>query len=82
MKPDQHWTVFTRAEQVEQDELAGHHGGVSTVRKLSVGAIYDVPLSDNIKLGFGGLASAFDTPAALGYGDSMGGMAFVRLKIG
>ncbi len=78
----EHWTVFTRAEQVEQDELAGHHGGVSTVRKLSVGAIYDVPLSDNVKLGFGGLASAFDAPKALGYEDPTGGMAFVRLKIG
>jgi hypothetical protein len=82
VKPDEHWTVFTRAEQVEQDELAGHHGGVSTVRKLSVGAIYDVPLSDSVKLGFGGLASAFDAPASLGYDDPMGGMAFVRLKIG
>ena len=29
-----------------------------------------------------GLASAFDTPAALGYGDPTGGMAFIRLKIG
>ncbi len=67
---------------MEQDELAGHHGGVATVRKLSVGAIYDVPLSDNVKLGFGGLASVFDAPAALGYDDPMGGMGFVRLKIG
>jgi hypothetical protein len=82
IQPDQRWTVFTRAEQVEQDELAGHHGGVATVRKLSVGAIYDVPLSDNVKLGFGGLASAFDAPSALGYDDPAGGMAFVRLKIG
>jgi hypothetical protein len=82
VKPDEHWTVFTRAEQVEQDELAGHHGGVSTVRKLSVGAIYDLPLSDNVKLGFGGLASAFDVPASLGYDEPTGGMAFVRLKIG
>ena len=82
IQPDRHWTIFTRAEQVEQDELAGHHGGVSTVRKLSVGAIYDVPLSDQVKLGFGGLASAFDTPSALGYDDPTGGMAFVRLKIG
>jgi hypothetical protein len=82
IQPDLHWTVFTRAEQVEQDELAGHHGGVATVRKLSVGAIYDVPLSDSVKLGFGGLASAFDAPAALGYDAPTGGMAFVRLKIG
>ena len=82
VRPDDHWTVFTRAEQVEQDELAGHHGGVSTVRKLSVGAIYDVPLSDTVKLGFGGLVSAFDAPSNLGYDDPTGGMAFVRLKIG
>ena len=82
VQPDQHWTVFTRAEQVDQDELAGHHGGVATVRKLSVGAIYDVPLSDSVKLGFGGLASAFDAPSALGYDDPTGGTAFVRLKIG
>ena len=82
IQPDRHWTIFTRAEQVEQDELAGHHGGVATVRKLSIGAIYDVPLSAAIKLGFGGLASAFDTPSALGYDDPTGGMAFVRLKIG
>jgi hypothetical protein len=27
VKPDDRWTIFTRAEQVEQDELAGHHGG-------------------------------------------------------
>ena len=82
VQPDPHWTLFTRAEQVEQDELAGHHGGVSTVRKLSIGAIYDVPLSDTVKLGFGGLASAFDAPSALGYEDPTAGMAFVRLKIG
>ncbi|CAN5520911.1 hypothetical protein BH10PSE3_BH10PSE3_15110 [soil metagenome] len=82
VQPDRHWTIFTRAEQVEQDELAGHHGGVFTVRKLSVGVIYDVPLSQNVKLGFGGLASAFDAPSALGYEDPTGGMAFVRLKIG
>jgi hypothetical protein len=82
VKPDDRWTIFSRAEQVEQDELAGHHGGTATVRKLSVGAIYDVPLSDSVKLGFGGLASAFDAPAALGYDDPTAGMAFIRLKIG
>jgi hypothetical protein len=81
LQPDQHWTVFTRAEQVEQDELAGHHGGVATVRKLSVGAIYDVPLRPHVKVGLGGLVSAFDAPASLGYDDPTGGMAFVRLKI-
>jgi hypothetical protein len=82
IQPDRRWTIFARAEQVQQDELAGHHGGVETVRKLSVGAIYDVPLSAKVRLGFGGLVSAFDAPASLGYDDPAGGMAFVRLKIG
>ncbi|WP_426043880.1 hypothetical protein [Caulobacter sp. DWR3-1-2] len=66
IRPNPHWTIFPRAEQVEQDELAGHHGGASTVRKLSVGAIYEIPLSATVKLGFGGLVSAFDAPASLG----------------
>jgi len=82
IRPDQRWTIFARAEQVEQDELAGHHGGSDTVRKLSVGAIHDVPLSTHVKLGFGGLVSVFDAPTALGYDDPTGGMVFVRLKIG
>ena len=81
-KPDARWTLFSRAEQVEQDELAGHHGGAYTVRKLSVGAIYDTPLSAHVALGFGGLVSAFDAPADLGYDQPTGGMAFVRLKVG
>ncbi|WP_426013698.1 hypothetical protein [Caulobacter sp. DWR2-3-1b2] len=82
IRPNPHWTIFPRAEQVEQDELAGHHGGASTVRKLSVGAIYEIPLSATVKLGFGGLVSAFDAPASLGYDEPTSTMAFVRLKIG
>jgi hypothetical protein len=82
IQPDQHWTVFTRGEQVQQDELSGHHGGVATVRKLSLGAIYDIPIAENVKLGLGGLVSGYDAPRALGYDDPAGGMAFVRLKIG
>jgi hypothetical protein len=87
---DDRWTIFTRAEQIDTDEL-GHHGGgggghgpVETVRKLSVGAIHDWRLSDNVKVGVGALVNAFDIPSSLAhdYRGPGGGMAFVRLKIG
>lgn len=82
---DDRWTLFTRAEQIDTDELSGHgHGPVYTVRKLSVGAIHDWRLTDDIKLGVGATINAFDIPDPLAgsYGDVGGGMAFVRLKIG
>ncbi len=85
-QPDDRWTVFTRAEQIDTDELnPGHgHGPVYAVRKLSVGAIHDWRLSETLKLGVGMLVNGFDIPAPLSasYGDAGGGMAFVRLKIG
>ena len=86
VQPDDRWTVFARAEQVDQDELTlgGGHGPAYTVRKLSVGAIHDWRLSDNVKFGVGALINAFDIPSPLSasYGDTGGGMAFVRLKVG
>jgi hypothetical protein len=85
-QPDDRWTIFTRAEQIDTDELTlgGGHGPIYTVRKLSVGAIHDWRLSDSVKLGLGALINGFDIPSPLSasYGDSGGGMAFVRLKIG
>jgi hypothetical protein len=82
--PDDHWTVFGRAEQIEANELLGHGGGTFTVRKVSVGAIYDIRLSETVKLGFGGLISGYGIPDALKgvYGSPTGAMGFVRLKIG
>ena len=76
------WTVFARAEQVDQAELAP--GNIYTVRKVSLGAIHDWRLSDDIKIGVGALINGFDIPSPLSasYGDTGGGMAFVRLKIG
>jgi hypothetical protein len=81
--PNDAWTVFGRAEQIGAAELSDDHR-VFTVRKLSVGAIRDFRLSSSVKLGFGGLVSAFDIPQPLGdtYGRPTGAMAFVRLKIG
>ena len=85
-QPDDRWTVFTRAEQIDTDELTpgGGHGPAYTVRKLSIGAIHDWRLSDSVKLGVGALFNSFDIPSPLAasYGDTGGGMAFVRLKIG
>jgi hypothetical protein len=82
--PNDAWTVFGRAEQVEANELLGPGGGTFTVRKASVGAIRDFRLSDHVKLGFGGLISVYDIPAPLKgvYGSPTGAMGFVRLKIG
>jgi len=86
VKPNDRWTIFARAEQVEQDELADHHGSHSgeayTVRRVSLGAIRDFQIAESVKFGIGGLVSAYDAPQALGYDDPMGGMAFVRLRIG
>ena len=82
--PDDHWTLFARAERVEQDELAGPGGPISTVGRLSAGAIYDVRLSPHLKVGLGGLVSGFDIPGALkaSYGDPQAGMVFLRFKLG
>jgi len=86
VQPDDRWTVFARAEQIDTDELTlgGGHGPAYTVRKLSVGAIHDWRLSDSIKVGVGALVNGFDIPSPLSasYGDTGGGMAFVRLKVG
>ena len=88
-KPDDRWTVFTRAERVETDELlaapGGHHGPVFAVGKASVGAIRDFRLSTNLKFGIGALAARSLTPGGLDPlygGDRTSGMAFVRLKLG
>ncbi|MES2034974.1 MAG: hypothetical protein V4466_12425 [Pseudomonadota bacterium] len=86
VQPDDRWTLFARAEQIDTDELTlgGGHGPAYTVRKLSIGAIHDWRLSDSVKVGVGALINAFDIPAPLdsSYGDPGGGMAFVRLKVG
>jgi hypothetical protein len=87
IKPNAAWTVFARAEHVENNELTsagGHHGPAYSVGKVSLGIIRDFPLSPHVKLGLGGLYGVNFTPDALDGlygGDPAGGMAFVRLKI-
>jgi hypothetical protein len=88
VKTDANWTVFARAERVQNDELTtlagGHHGPTFTVGKVSVGAVHDWPLSPHLNFGLGGLYALNFVPGALdaAYGnDPSGAMAFVRLKL-
>lgn len=89
LKPDDRWTLFGRVERVDTDELLAApgeiHGPEFTVGKVSVGAIHDFRLTDEIKLGVGGLVARSLTPDGLdpAYGgDRTSGMAFVRLRVG
>jgi hypothetical protein len=87
------WTFFGRGEITENNELVeadhgeeGHHAEAFRVGKVSAGAIRDFRLTDQVKLGVGGLLSINFVPDGLDelYGSSnpVGGMAFLRLKIG
>jgi hypothetical protein len=88
LKPNAAWTIFGRAERVDNDELTpavgGRHGPVFTVGKISVGAIHDWALNDHVSFGLGGLYAFDFVPGGLtsAYGaDPRGAMAFVRLKL-
>jgi len=88
LKPNAGWTVFGRAERVDNDELTpglgGRHGPVFTVGKISLGAIRDWPVSPHLTFGLGALYALDFVPGALkpAYGDEpRGAMAFARLKV-
>jgi hypothetical protein len=88
LKPNAAWTIFSRAERVDNDELTpavdGHHGPIFTVGKVSLGAIHDWPVSQHLTFGIGALYAWNFLPGALdaAYGDDPSGtMAFVRLKL-
>ena len=84
------WTVFSRFEAIETDELGahaahGHHGAVEDVMRLSVGASHDFRLSESIVMALGASLTQNWTSGGISPlydGDPMGAMAFVRLKIG
>lgn len=85
LHPDERWTLFARAEAIETDELAGHHGPVEDVQRVSLGAIRDFRLNAHAVLGVGALAQqhfASDARESSYGGDPQGAMAFVRLKVG
>lgn len=80
-KPNDPWTVYARAETVDNAELAAS-GAVERVAEVSVGAIHDWRVQRHLKFGVGAQQSFDFAPASLGYGsDPRGTLAFVRLKI-
>lgn len=81
-------TIFARAENVQKDELFlpgnAFFGQTFDVSKFSAGYIYDVPVGDNLSLGFGALGSLHALPEKLGpvYGPNAGSyMLFTRIKL-
>ena len=87
LKPNADWTIFGRAERVENNELtavAGGHGPTYSVGKISLGIIRDWRVSDHLSFGLGGLYAVDFVPSALdpAYGrDPRGAMVFARLKL-
>src|SRR5690606_28148858 len=81
------WTLFGRAEYTENNELvpgAGHHGPAYNVGKVSLGAIRDVRIAPQVRLGLGAQYALNFVPGPLEVlyaGDPDGAMLFVRLRI-
>jgi hypothetical protein len=81
------WTLFGRAEMVDNRELVAleEQGPAFRVGKVSLGAIRDFPIAKHLSLGGGGLFAVNFVPNALAplYGghNPTGAMAFVRLKL-
>jgi hypothetical protein len=80
------WTVFGRAEMIENRELVdAADGPANRVGKVSLGAVRDFRIAEHFSLGAGGLAAVNFVPRALAplYGgdNPVGAMGFVRLKL-
>ena len=80
------WTIFGRAEMVENRELIDvENGPAFRVGKVSLGAVRDFKLAEHFSLGLGGLFAANFVPDGLApfYGghNPIGTMGFVRLKL-
>jgi hypothetical protein len=81
------WTVFGRAEMVENRELVDvdDHGPAYRVGKISLGAVRDFQIGRNWSFGTGGLIGVNFLPRALaplyGGNNPTAAMAFVRLKL-
>ncbi len=81
-------TVFSRIEHTEKDELFEEgealHGQTFGIAKFSLGYVYDIPVTQHVKLGIGGVGSAYAFPSELEpyYGSSpLSGTLFVRAKL-
>jgi hypothetical protein len=83
-RPDADWSLFARGEVIESGELVPEPG-LFRAGDLTLGAVRDFPLSENVRIGVGALyAFKFAPPSALApYGGGpRGAMAFVRLVAG
>jgi hypothetical protein len=83
--PNADWTIFSRAEAIETDELSLiHHGPVEKVQRINIGVARNFALSENVTLAIGASLTqnwVSDTLSPLYDGDPNGAMGFVRLKI-
>jgi hypothetical protein len=81
------WTGFARGEITENRELVegDEHGEAYRVGKISVGAVRDYWLAENVSIGVGGSVSLNFVPQALeaeyGSRKPLGMMTFVRLRL-
>lgn len=86
--PNADWTIFSRAEAIQTDELGpGHHGHgpVEEVQRINIGVARNFRLTDTVVLALGASLTqnwVSDTLSPLYDGDPNGALAFVRLKIG
>jgi hypothetical protein len=81
------WTVFGRGEMTHNRELLAldEHGPAYRVGKISLGAVRDFRITNDLAIGAGGLFAVNFIPDPLAplYGGSnpTGAMGFVRLKL-
>jgi len=81
------WTAFGRVEMTDNRELLDieEHGAAYRVGKVSLGAVRDFRITNDLAIGAGGLFAINFIPdqLALLYGarNPMGAMGFVRLKL-
>ena len=81
------WTAFARGEMTESRELLDieEHGPAYTVGKVSLGAVHDFKVAENLALGVGGLMGVNFVPDGLddeyGGNNPIGAMGFIRLKV-
>lgn len=85
---DRTYTLFARAERVEENELTegipGLDRHIFTVGKVTVGGIYDIPVREHLKLGVGASVSRSFLPGDLKPlygGNPTAYMLFARLKV-
>jgi len=83
LNPD--WTLFSRIEAIETDELGLiHHGPIEEVARATLGVSREFALSDSLVMAIGASVTqnwVSDSLSPLYDGDPTGTLAFVRFKI-